>query len=149
MSAIQLKMKILFLCTGNSIRSQMAEGWARHLKGDEIEAYSAGIAPCYVHPCAIKVMAEVGIDISHHESKHAYSLRDIDFDYVVTLCGYASEHCPIFPGETKMVHVPFDDPMLLAEEDDTEEEILSHFRRTRDEIRAFVEKLPRVLTEFA
>ena len=142
-------MKILFVCTGNSIRSQIAEAWARHLKPDEIDAYSAGIAPCGLNSYAVEVMKEVGIDISEQESKHVHSLQHMDFDYVITLCSYAHERCPAFHGETRVIHVEFDDPMMLAEDDDTPEEILPHFRRVRDEIKAFVKELPARLMELS
>lgn len=140
-------MKILFVCTGNSIRSQIAEAWARHLKGDEIDAYSAGIAPCGLNPYAVEVMDEVGIDISDQESKHVDSLQGIAFDYVVTICEHAREHCPRFGGETKVVHVGFDDPMGLAADARNLEEALAHYRRVRDEIKAFVKELPAKLEE--
>jgi len=136
------KTKILFLCTGNSIRSQIAEAWAHHLKEDEIDAYSAGVSPCGVSPFTVEVMAEVGIDMSQNKSKHVGNFQDIPFDYVITVCSHAHEHCPMFPGETKIIHVGFDDPMMYSEDGDSHEEILSHFRRTRDDIKAFVEKLP-------
>ena len=140
------KLKILFLCTGNSCRSQMAEGWARHLKGDVIEAYSAGIETHGLNPNAVKVMAEVGVDISGHRSKNVADLADVPFDYVVTVCGHAQENCPIFPGKAKVIHVGFDDPPKLAKTAKTEEEALNYYRRVRDEIRAFVDKLPEALT---
>ena len=136
------KMKILFLCTGNSCRSQMAEGWARHLKGEVIEAYSAGIETHGLNPNAVKVMAEAGVDISGHRSKHVDELKGVQFDYVVTVCDNAHESCPLFPGRTKVVHVGFDDPPRLAKTAKSEEEALGHYRRVRDEIRAFVETLP-------
>ncbi len=135
------KLKILFLCTGNSCRSQMAEGWARHLKGDLIEPYSAGIEIHGLNPNAVKVMAEAGVDISSHRSKHLDELKDIDFDYVVTVCDNAHEHCPIFPGKTRIVHVGFDDPPRLAKNAKTEEQALDCYRRVCDEIKEFVEKL--------
>ncbi len=138
-------MKILFLCTGNSCRSQMAEGWARHLKGDVIEAHSAGIETHGLNPLAVKVMAEAGVDISGQRSKLVGELADVEFDYVVTVCGHANEHCPIFPGKTSVVHVGFDDPPKLAADAKTEEEALAHYRRVRDEIKAFVETLPESL----
>ena len=141
------KIKILFLCTGNSCRSQMAEGWAKHLKSDRIEAWSAGIETHGLNPNAVKVMAEAGVDISYHRSKNVTELMDIDFDYVVTVCGHANETCPVFPGKAKVVHKGFDDPPLLAKDAKTEEEVLSHYRRVRDEIKAFVEQLPRALEE--
>jgi arsenate reductase len=139
------KVKVLFLCTGNSCRSQMAEGWARHLKGHGIEPYSAGIATHGLNPNAVKVMAEAGVDISGHRSKHVSELKDVAFDYVVTVCGHASESCPVFPGKTKVIHAGFDDPPKLAAGAPTEEEALRHYRRVRDEIKAFVERLPEVL----
>jgi arsenate reductase (thioredoxin) len=140
------RLRILFLCTGNSCRSQMAEGWARHLKGDVIEPYSAGIETHGLNPLAVKVMAEAGVDISSHRSKHVSALKDVQFDYVVTVCDHASENCPLFPGKAKRVHVGFDDPPRLARTSRTEEEALAHYRRVRDEIRAFVESLPERLT---
>ena len=138
------KLKILFLCTGNSCRSQMAEGWARHLKGDCIEAFSAGITPIGVSKMAIKVMAEAGVDISDHTSKHADDLLGIDFDYVITVCDYANQACPIFPRDVKMFHRRFDDPYFA---EGTTDEILAEFRRVRDEIKAFVQTLPESLEE--
>ena len=135
-------MTVLFLCTGNSCRSQMAEGWARHLKSNELEAYSAGIDPKTVDPRAVVVMAEAGVDISGHHSKHVNELAGITFDYVVTVCGHADENCPIFPGKTTVVHFGFDDPPRLAEGAGTEEEALGHYRRVRDEIKAFIQTLP-------
>lgn len=140
------KLKILFLCTGNSCRSQMAEGWARHLKGDVIEAYSAGIETHGLDPNAVKVMAEAGVDISHHRSKHVDELKGVEFDYVVTVCDSAHESCPLFPGKIKVTHVGFDDPPRLARNAKTEEEALKFYRRVRDEIRTFVESLPDSLT---
>lgn len=136
------KLKILFLCTGNSCRSQMAEGWARHLKGDLIDAYSAGIEACGLNPKAVKVMAEAGVDISRQESKSVLGLRDIPFDYVITVCGHADENCPVFPGRTRVIHHGFDDPPRLALNAKTEEDALNHYRRVRDEIRDFVASLP-------
>jgi arsenate reductase len=138
-------MKILFLCTGNSCRSQMAEGWARHLKSGVLEPYSAGIETHGLNPNAVKVMAEAGVDISGQRSKHLDELRDIEFHHVVTVCGHAHESCPVFPGRTKVTHVGFDDPPRLAKEATTQEEALSHYRRVRDEIRTFVETLPEAL----
>jgi len=141
------KLKVLFLCTGNSCRSQMAEGWARHLKGDVLEAYSAGIETHGLNPRAVQVMAEAGVDISGHRSKHVDELRDIPLDWVITVCDHAQESCPLFPGRVKLVHVGFDDPPRLAAGAKSEEEALAHYRRVRDEIRAFVETLPDALTE--
>jgi arsenate reductase len=142
-----LPMKILFLCTGNSCRSQMAEGWARHLRSDFIEPYSAGVETHGLNPNAVKVMAEADVDISGQRSKHVNELKHIDFDYVITVCGSAQERCPFFPGKACVVHVPFDDPPALARTAVTEEEALGHYRRVRDQIRAFVEQLPAVLKE--
>ena len=146
MQAANGKIKVLFLCTGNSCRSQMAEGWALRLKGDVIEPYSAGIETHGLNPSAVKVMAEAGVDISGHRSKLLAELRDIPFDYVVTVCDHANESCPVFPGKVNRVHVSFDDPPRLAKNARTEEEALGHYRRVRDEIRAFVEKMPEALT---
>lgn len=140
------KLKILFLCTGNSCRSQMAEGWARHLKGDVLEAYSAGIETHGLNPNAVRVMAEAGVDISGHKSKHVDELRNIQFDYVITVCDNARESCPIFSGRAKVMHVGFEDPPRLAREAKSEEETLNIYRRVRDQIRAFVETLPESLT---
>ncbi|MHB8810502.1 MAG: arsenate reductase ArsC [Desulfobulbaceae bacterium] len=140
-----MKTTILFLCTGNSCRSQMAEGWARHLKGDVIEAYSAGTEKHGLNPLAVKVMAEAGVDISGQSSKTVEELPRQQFDYVVTLCGHASETCPYFPG--KKIHRGFDDPPKLAAGGTDEEEALIHYRRVRDEIRDFVRSLPEALSE--
>ena len=139
------KLKVLFLCTGNSCRSQMAEGWARALQGDVIEAYSAGIETHGMNPSAVKVMAEAGVDITGQRSKHVDELEGIEFDYVVTVCDNAHESCPLFPGKTKVVHQGFDDPPRLAKTAATADEALEHYRRVRDEIRAFVERMPGVL----
>lgn len=141
------KLKILFLCTGNSCRSQMAEGWAMKLKGDVIEAYSAGIETHGLNPNAVKVMAEAGVDISSHRSKHLDKVKDIDFDFVVTVCDHASENCPVFPGKTKTVHAGFDDPPKLAENAKTDDEALDCYRRVRDEIKSFIETLPESLSK--
>ena len=138
-------VKILFLCTGNSCRSQMAEGWARTLKSDVVEAYSAGIETHGLNPYAVKVMAEAGVDISAQKSKLVPDLPTQEFDYVITVCGNARESCPVFPGKTRVVHVGFDDPPRLAESWQTEEEKLACYRRVRDEIRTFIEQLPEIL----
>ncbi len=108
------KISILFLCTGNSCRSQMAEGWARHLRGDRIDAWSAGTEPHGMDPRAVKVMAEAGVDISAQVSKHVNSLGDLAFDFVITLCEGARESCPVFPAKNKVLHAGFDDPPRLA-----------------------------------
>jgi len=139
------KTRVLFLCTGNSCRSQMAEGWARHLKSDIIDAYSAGTEPHPVDPLASRVMAEAGVDISTQRSKSVDELPAVDFDYVVTLCDGAKEACPYFPARVRVVHRGFDDPPKLAAGARTEDEALAHYRRVRDEIRAFVEAMPGVL----
>ena len=135
-------LKILFLCTGNSCRSQMAEGWARALKPGEVEACSAGVEPHGMNTRAVRAMAEVGVDITSQRSKHVDELKDVAFDYVVTVCDHANETCPVFPGKTRRVHVGFDDPPRLAKDAKSEEEAMAHYRRVRDEIRDFVQKLP-------
>ena len=112
------------------------------MKADLIEPYSAGIETHGLNPHAVKVMAEAGIDISEHRSKHVDELRDVAFDHVVTVCDNAHESCPLFPGSTKVSHVGFDDPPRLAREAASEEEALDCYRRVRDEIREFVETLP-------
>jgi len=140
-----MKTKILFLCTGNSCRSQMAEGWARHLKGKVIEAYSAGIEKHGLNTLAVKVMAEAGVDISGQVAKTIDELPVGQFDYVVTLCGHANETCPFFPG--KKVHIGFDDPPKLAASAKNEEDALVHYRRVRDEIKEFILTLPEALGE--
>mgnify|MGYP000076545127 FL=1 len=125
----------------------MAEGWARHLKGDVTEPYSAGMIAHGLNARAVEVMKEAGVDISGHLSKEVGSLVDVPFDYVITVCGHADEHCPAFPSKTQVVHVGFDDPPSLAAGAQNEEEALSHFRRVRDEIRVFIETLPDKLSE--
>ncbi len=141
------RLKILFLCTGNSCRSQMAEGWAKALKSDAIEAHSAGIETHGLNPRAVAAMAEAGVDISGHRSKNVSELAAVPFDYVITVCGHANENCPLFPGKAKVVHVGFDDPPKLAKGAKDEQEALAPYRRVRDEIRAFVEALPQSLTQ--
>jgi arsenate reductase len=136
------KMKILFLCTGNSCRSQMAEAWTRLLKGDRFDAYSAGVQPIPIDPRTIKAMAEAGIDISEQKSKDVDVFGNMEFDYVITLCDNARESCPYFPAKTKLIHQGFADPPKLAEEAKNEEEAMAPYRRVRDEIKAFVETLP-------
>ncbi|TWU37771.1 Arsenate-mycothiol transferase ArsC2 [Novipirellula aureliae] len=140
------KKNVLFLCIGNSCRSQMAEGWARHFHGDTIEAYSAGIEAHGMNPNAMQVMKEAGVDISNQSSKLASSLTDVPLDLVITVCGHADENCPAFLTKAKLVHVGFDDPPKLAKEAASEEEALDCYRRVRDEVRLFVEKeLPKLL----
>jgi arsenate reductase len=141
------RLKVLFLCTGNSCRSQMAEGWARHLKSEVIEPYSAGIEAHGMNPNAVQVMAEAGVDITGQRSKLVGELNDVPLDYVVTVCGHAHESCPAFPSKATVVHVGFDDPPRLAAGAKTDEERLAPYRRVRDEIRAFVETLPDSLTK--
>lgn len=140
------KHKILFLCTGNSCRSQMAEGWTRALKGDSVEVFSAGIETHGLNQIAVAVMAEAGVDISTHVSKHVDTLRHIAFDAVITVCDNARETCPFFPGAKKMLHVGFTDPPVLAKtlaaQGAGEAEQRNCYRLVRDEIRAFVETLP-------
>ncbi len=138
---------MLFLCTGNSCRSQMAEGWARQLKGDVIEAYSAGIEAHGLNPHAVKVMAQAGVDISGQKSQKVDELGDVALDYVLTVCGHAHENCPVFPGgdKVKVAHVGFDDPPKLAADAKTEDEAIAHYLRVRDEIRDFVMMMPAVL----
>ena len=142
MSQTKRQVRVLFLCTGNSCRSQMAEGWARHLKRDVLEPYSAGLEKHGLNPHAIRVMAEAGVDISKQRSKTLEELGPVPFDYVVTVCGHARERCPVFPGRAKVVHVGFDDPPTLTSELPEVEQKLAVYRRVRDEIRAFVETLP-------
>ncbi|MDT8284329.1 MAG: arsenate reductase ArsC [Thermovirgaceae bacterium] len=138
-------MKVLFLCTHNSCRSQMAEGWAKHLKKGVIEAWSAGTDPGTVNPLAIRVMAEAGVDISSHKSRHLQEFLDIPFDVVITLCGDARDTCPFFPGRSKrMMHRGFDDP---SRAEGSPDEVLDFFRRVRDEIRDFVEGMPENLEQ--
>lgn len=144
MSAASHKLKILFLCTGNSCRSQMAEGWARHLRGGEIEAWSAGLIKHGLNPYAVQVMAEAGVDISAQFSKTIEELPTIDFDWVVTLCDHARESCPYFPG--RIIHHSFPDPPTLARTARSEEEKLSCYRRVRDQIRDFIMTLPQELS---
>jgi arsenate reductase len=144
------KLKVLFLCTGNSCRSQMAEGFARALKGDAVEAYSAGIETHGMNPTAVQVMAEAGVDIRGQKSKTTDAVRDIAFDYVVTVCGHAHETCPSWLGaKARVVHVGFEDPPALAKHAANADEALAIYRRVRDDIRAWVMLLPDSLTEGA
>ncbi len=140
------KLKILFLCTGNSCRSQMAEGWAKKLKKDTIEAFSAGVEIHGLNPDAIRVMAEAGIDISGHTSKHVNDFKDVTLDLVITVCGHAHETCPYFPPRCRVIHVGFDDPpelaRKLAQKGASKEDQLYCYRRVRDEIKLFVKGLP-------
>jgi arsenate reductase len=138
-------MNILFLCTGNSCRSQMAEGFVNHLRAGEMHAVSAGVARHGLNPLAVQVMAEAGTDISAAASKTVDELPDEPVDVVVTLCGHARDTCPYFPTLARRVHVGFDDPPRLAEGLSEEEAVLDCYRRVRDEIRAFVQGLPESL----
>ncbi|MFO7877604.1 MAG: arsenate reductase ArsC [Desulfovermiculus sp.] len=136
------KKKVLFLCTGNSCRSQMAEGWTRHLLNDQVEAASAGIIKHGVDPKAVKVMAEAGVDISGQASKTIDELPDQNFDVAITLCDAANESCPFFPGQVIRLHQGFDDPPSLARNAPDEEGALQIYRRVRDKIKEFVRKFP-------
>lgn len=138
--------RVLFLCTANSCRSQIAEGWARAIHGERLEAVSAGASPSKLNPFAARAMAEAGVDIASHTSKGIEATSPETLDLVVTVCADAHESCPVFPGSARVVHRGFDDPPRLASEAKTEEEALPHYRRVRDEIRAFVEtELPGLL----
>lgn len=125
------KKRVLILCTGNSARSQMAEGLLRHEAGDRFDVASAGVDPTSVRPEAIEAMSEIGIDISDHRSKSLDEFSGQDFDYVITVCDNANQRCPIFPGETQRIHWSFDDPAAVAGDAVTR---LAAFRRVRDEI---------------
>lgn len=142
MSEHDPKLTVLFLCTGNSCRSQMAEGWTRHLKGDRIRPLSAGLMAKGLNPLAVKVMAELGVDISEQTSDKLDRYLDQSIDVVVTVCGHAHETCPVFPGGARVVHRGFDDPPALADGETDPDRALAHYRRVRDEIRDFVETLP-------
>lgn len=141
------KLRVLFLCTGNSCRSQMAEHWCRKLHAESIEACSAGTDPQDVNENAVRVMAEAGVSMDRARSRHVDEFMDKDLDLVVTVCDQADENCPIFPGRVKSIHVGFDDPPRLARNARSEEEALQHYRRVRDEIRAFVESFPNPLRQ--
>jgi len=139
---ILMACHVLFLCTGNSCRSQMAEGWATYLKSDSITAYSAGIETHGVNPYAVHVMKEAGVDISGFKSKLVHELDEIRFNYVITVCDHASENCPVFPGQATRIHVGFEDPPKLAELCESAEEKLNCYRIVRDQIKDFVVTLP-------
>ena len=142
-------LKLLFLCTGNSCRSQMAEGWTRHLKSDQIEAYSPRIESHGLNPQMVKVMAEIGVDVTSPRSENIRDFTDTALNVVVTVCGHAHETCPILPVNCKVVHSGFPDPpkmaKVLAEKGASEEEQLTCYRQVRDEIRTYVESLPESL----
>lgn len=133
-----MKKNILFLCTGNSCRSQMAEGWMRELHGNYYNVYSAGIETHGLNPDAVKVMAEAGVDISRQKSTLVSEYKEISFDIVITVCGHADENCPVFLGRTKKIHRGFDDPPRLARNIQDPEKKLAPFRRVRDEIRDYL-----------
>ncbi len=135
------RKRILYLCTGNSCRSQMAEAWTRAIHGDRYEVFSAGVEPKGMDPRAVRVMEEAGVSLAGQRSKSVEELPQVDFHFVITLCSHARESCPFFPASTRRMHVPFDDPPLLAKDAASEEEALDHYRRVRDEIRKFVEGL--------
>jgi len=139
------KLKLLFLCTGNSCRSQMAEAWTRHLKNDQIDVWSAGVETHGLNPYAVRVMGEAGVDMSQHESTHVKDLLHIPFDVVVTVCDHARESCPVFPRPVKQIHRQFDDPPFLSKYTESEEAVLNIYRRVRDEIKTFVEQMPGIL----
>ncbi|MFN5497047.1 MAG: arsenite methyltransferase [bacterium] len=145
MAAADRRMRVMFLCTGNSCRSQMAEGWARALKSKEIDAYSAGTSPHGLNPLAVRAMREAGVDISGPASKRPEDIG-VPFDVVVTVCDSAHESCPVFPG-ARVVHGGFDDPPRLAKGAANDDEAMPHYRRVRDEIRAFIERLPAALEQ--
>ncbi len=138
---------ILFLCTGNSCRSQMAEGWANLLLRPNYKAFSAGTKPGTLDPRAVKVMAEAGVDISGHRAKGAEEFKDAAFDLVVTVCDNARETCPTWFGKAEKLHKSFEDPPFLAKEAKSEEEALAHYRRVRDEIRGFIKTLPAIMED--
>lgn len=144
-----MKTKLLYLCTGNSCRSQMAEAWTRHLKGDLYEVCSAGIEAHGLNPNMVRVMAEAGIDVTGQTSDLVTRYLDQGIDIVVSVCGHADENCPVFPGKVRRVHKGFDDPPKLAKElaarGATADEQLEPYRRVRDEIKAWVETLPGAL----
>jgi arsenate reductase len=137
----------MFLCTGNSCRSQMCEGWARALHPDTIDACSAGVAPQGLSRLAVAAMAESGVDIRAHTSKPIDACEPDTLDLVVTVCDHARESCPVVPGHARVIHHAFEDPPRLATGAANDDEALPHYRRVRDEIRAFIERLPTVLRE--
>jgi arsenate reductase len=139
MMELEMKKRVLILCTGNSARSQMAEGLLGHDAGDRFEVESAGTRPGRVRSEAIAVMNELGIDISDHRSKHVDEFLDQSFDYVLTVCDSAKESCPVFPNQSKRIHMAFEDPATFQ---GTEQERLAFFRRVRDEIRDYLKTFP-------
>ena len=141
------RLEVLFLCTGNSCRSQMAEGWTRHLKGELIETYSAGIQPKGLNPDAVRVMKEAGVDISSQFSKHICEFDEYRLDWIITVCGYAEKSCPMIQRKARIFHKGFEDPPTLAFKAKSELDRLAPYRKVRDEIRAFVETLPESLNK--
>ena len=139
-----MSRKVLFLCTGNSCRSQMAEGWLRHLFGDVVLAYSAGVETHGLNPRAVATMREAGVDISAQQSQHVDEFLDLSPDLVVTVCDHAAEKCPVLPGARRTIHHSFEDP---AQATGDESSILAEFRRVRDEIHEFVRGIPDLLEE--
>ena len=148
---MEKKIKILYLCTGNSCRSQMAEGWTRQLKGDQIKAFSAWIDTHGLNPHMIKVMDEAGVDVSNQKSENIRDFAEHDLDVVITVCGHAHETCPVFPANCKVVHTGFPDPPKmakeLAEKGATEKEQLDCYRSVRDKIKEYILTLPESLIE--
>ncbi|WP_251358573.1 arsenate reductase ArsC [Kangiella sp. TOML190] len=140
-----MKTSILFLCTGNSCRSQMAEGWGRALKAEEYDFYSAGIEKHGQNPNAILVMTEAGVDISQQQSQTLDELPIQEFDYVITVCGHADEHCPYFPAKTKIIHHGFEDPPRMAQAFENQQEQLDCYRKVRDQIKIFVKDIKNYL----
>lgn len=136
------KTRILFLCTGNSCRSQMAEGWAKYLHGNRLAAFSAGVETHGLNPYAVRVMAEEGVDLSAHRSQLLAEFALEKLDYIITVCDHAHESCPLVPPTCRVIHQGFADPPRLAENMESEEEILDCYRRVRDEIKEYVMGLP-------
>ena len=134
-----MMQRVLILCTGNSARSQMAEGLLRHVAGDRFEVFSAGTQPSHVRAEAVTVMREIGVDLTSHRSKHVDEFLGQPFDYVLTVCDHAREVCPIFPGATRTLHHAFDDPAAVEGSEDTR---LNAFRRVRDELRGYLRGFP-------
>jgi arsenate reductase (thioredoxin) len=130
------KKRVLFMCTGNVARSQMAEGLLRHLTGERVEVFSGGVVPSYVRPNAIAVMKELGIDISHHRSKSVNEYIDTSFDYVITVCDHAAQYCPTFPGDGKRIHWSIEDPVVIGDD----EAQLEAFRVARDDLKSRIEQ---------
>jgi len=141
----QRRLRLLFLCTGNSCRSQMGEAWTRHFWGDGFEVYSAGTSPHGMDARTVRVMEEAGINMDGYWSKHIDDLKELAFDVVITVCDEAREHCPFFPGVHRTLHQGFEDPPVLARDAKTEEEALEYYRAIRDEIKNYVATLPEVL----